>query len=235
VRNPFTFAYIEEQLATARRAGYEFIRCIDYVVEKRNIPTKCVVMRVDIDENVAKTDRLLTIFSLLNIKATFFVRLHGKYNPLEFSNFLIIKRIVEDGHELGYHSEIVDESEIWSEEPSTCLKRDLKIMSAAFGVEIQGVASHGGRTGLNNLDFWHDRSPKEFGLMYEAYDREPDFGLFHKSLYISDSEWTQWKSYLNGRLLVGDKRSLCEHLEIKQPLVYLLIHPETYFDRHPYD
>ena len=37
----------------------------------------------------------------------------------------------------------------------------------------EGVASHGGMTGLNNLDFWKDREPSDFGLTYEAY-REQD-------------------------------------------------------------
>lgn len=235
MRNPFTFDYLENQLAQARGLGYQFFRCIDFVELRGTLPSKSVVLRVDIDEDVSKANKLLTIFESLGIKATFFIRLHGNYNPFEFDNFLTIKRIIREGHELGYHSEIVDQADIWMDDAATCLLRDLKVMSAMFEIEIKGLASHGGRTGLNNLDFWHDKKPQDYGVYYEAYDEQPEFGLFNKSLYLSDSEWTQWKSYLMGELLIGDRRSLSEHLENEHSLVYLLIHPETYFDRHPYD
>ena len=76
MRNPFTFQYIESELAYAKKSGYQFIRCIDFVDSFEDRPPKCIVLRVDIDEDVSKVNRLLAIFSSLGIKATFFVRLH---------------------------------------------------------------------------------------------------------------------------------------------------------------
>ena len=38
-----------------------------------------------------------------------------------------------------------------------------------------------------------------------------------------------------GNLVDGDHRSLSEHLVDKHPLIYLLIHPDTYFDLHFYE
>lgn len=233
--NPFTFKYLEEQLDGALECGYEFLTCVDFVNRKNTLGPKTVVMRVDIDESVPKVARILDIFRSRNIKATFFLRLHADYNPFSFSNYSVIRRLIEEGHELGYHSEIIDQSVIWEIPPTQCLRTDLEIMGTMFDVTVQGVASHGGRTGLNNLDFWKTRKPNDFGLSYEAYDEESAFGLFKNSLYISDSEWTQWKSYNNGRLQENDRRSLIEHLEHEPPRVYLLIHPETYFDLHPYE
>ncbi len=90
-------------------------------------------------------------------------------------------------------------------------------------------------TGLNNLDFWKERTAGEFGLQYEAYDSGEHFGLFARSLYVSDSEWTRWKCYENGSLREGDRRSFGEHAASKPSLIYLLIHPDTYFDRHFYE
>ena len=40
----------------------------------------------------------------------------------------------------------------------------------------------------NNLDFWKNRKPKEFNLLYEGYDKEPEYNLFQEAFYISDSE-----------------------------------------------
>ena len=102
-------------------------------------------------------------------------------------------------------------------------------------IKIRGVASHGGMTGLNNLDFWKSRTSEEFGLKYEAYDREGAFNLFSNSVYISDSEWIKWKCYNKGKLKLNDNRTPDKHFEEKHSIIYLLIHPETYYDRHFYE
>jgi hypothetical protein len=233
--NPFTFEYLEKQLDGALECGYEFLTCIGFVEKKNTLGEKAIVMRVDIDESVPKVARILDIFRSRDIKATFFLRLHAEYNPFSFANYSVICRLIDEGHELGYHSEIIDQSFIWGIPPIKCLRTDLESISTMFDVRVQGVASHGGRTGLNNLDFWKTHKPSDFGLVYEAYDEERAFGLFQNSLYISDSEWTQWKCYSNGQLQENDRRSLIEHLKDDPRRVYLLIHPETYFDLHPYE
>ena len=88
---------------------------------------------------------------------------------------------------------------------------------------------------LNLLDFWKDKKATDFGLMYEAYDKSPEFDLFNHSFYISDSEWTRWKCYSQGKLVNGDQRSLSEHILEGHKLIYHLIHPETDFDEHFYE
>ena len=138
-------------------------------------------------------------------------------------------------HEIGYHSEVVDQSMIWSEPSEDCLKRDLDVLSRMLGIQVRGVASHGGMTGLNNLDFWKDREPADFDLTYEAYRGSKTRNLFENSLYLSDSEWTRWKCYLNGKLNKMDNRCLSEHLIDFPQVVYFLIHPDTFFDHHFYE
>lgn len=233
--NPFTFDYLEGQLARARELGYRFIRCEEVVDQNEDVLDRCVVMRVDIDESVEKTNRLMDIFSRHKVQASFFVRLHGPYNPFSYANYITLRRIRDEGHEIGYHSEVIDESVIWGENAADCLTRDIEILERMLGVRVRGVASHGGRTGLNNLDFWKVHTPSDFSLDYEAYDDSSRFGLFGRSLYVSDSEWTRWKCYRNGEIVAGDHRSLADHLEELPEIVYLLIHPETYFEDHIYE
>ena len=48
---------------------------------------------------------------------------------------------------------------------------DIDVLNRMLDIEIKGIASHGGMTGLNNLDFWQERQPSEFGILYEAYDK----------------------------------------------------------------
>ncbi|MBC6411199.1 MAG: hypothetical protein GDA42_12260 [Ekhidna sp.] len=232
----FTFQKIEEQYRVALDQGYKVIRCVDYISEKNKNSEKIFVNRVDIDLSVKKSERIVDIFNGLGIKASFFVRLHApEYNPFSFENYRILKKIVNSGHEIGYHSEVIDQSVIWNEDAAKCLTRDIKILNTMLDIKVQGVASHGGMTGLNNLDFWKDKRPYDFGLEYEAYDLEPKFNLFQESFYVSDSEWTRWKCYNKGKLVEGDRRALAEHVADNHRILYVLIHPDTYFDRHFYE
>jgi len=234
----FTFASIEAQLTAAVERGYHFLTCRDYASKKASgtVPCRALVNRVDIDFSCKKARRLVDIFNRLGVKASFFVRLHApEYNPFAFENYLVLKYIRDSGHEIGYHSEVVDEAAIWNEDAADCLVRDIQVLNSMLQIEIEGVASHGGMTGLNNLDFWKDRKASDFGLVYEAYEKSEVFNLFDESFYISDSEWTRWKCYNRGKLLEGDRRTLSEHLSDKHELIYLLIHPDTYFDHHFYE
>lgn len=234
----FTFRDIEEQYHQVKSLGYKFITCEEYSKTKSNLNSndKFVVNRVDIDLSVKKAARLLEIFNKLDIKATFFIRLHApEYNPFSFENYRIIKNMISSGHEIGYHSEVVDQAAIWDEDEKACLLRDIDVINRMFNVNIRGIASHGGMTGLNNLDFWKERKAKEFGLLYEAYDHQPEFNLFQEAFYVSDSEWVRWKCYNKGKLKEDDRRTFSEHAKDGHPLINILIHPDTYFDDHFYE
>lgn len=233
----FTFHNLEKYFRQGLEKGYEVMTCRDYVNYKTSGDQhKILVNRVDIDISVKKAERLAILFNRLNIKATFFIRLHAnEYNPFSFENYKILKFIRDSGHEMGYHSEVNDEAAIWNESAEECLKRDIDILQKMLNIQVYGIASHGGMTGLNNLDFWKERNPVDYGLLYEAYDTRPEFNLYHDAFYVSDSCWTYWKCYKQGKLVEGDRRTLGEHLLDNHRIVYSLIHPETYYDSHFYE
>jgi hypothetical protein len=234
----FTFGNLKRQYQKAISNGYKIFTCKEfYIYKKQNcLPSKIIVNRVDIDLSVKKTEILVDIFNDLKIKGSFFLRLHApEYNPFSFENYRIIKKLIDSGHELGYHSEVIDQSVIWGENAKDCLVRDIEIINKIFNIKIVGVASHGGMTGLNNLDFWKENKPSDFSLLYEGYDKEADYNLFRESFYISDSEWTRWKCYDKGEICENDRRTFEEHLSSQHKLIYLTIHPDTYFSRHIYE
>ncbi len=137
----FTFAGLETQYRAALDAGYEFVTCAQYIESKTSLAPLTVVNRVDIDLSVKKADRLRDIFDRLGIKATFFVRLHApEYNPFSFENYRVLRAIRDSGHEIGYHSEIVDQAAIWGEEAAECLRRDIDVINRMLGVKVRGVA-----------------------------------------------------------------------------------------------
>ncbi len=234
----FTYDRIKESYKTALEANYEIISCKEYFNKKqKGIESKLLVNRLDIDFSIKKAKPLLKIFKDFNIKASFFIRLHAdEYNPFSFENYLILKQMLEDGHEIGYHSEIIDQSHLWNENAEKCLLKDIEVINKMLDTKIKGIASHGGLTGWNNLDFWKDKKVENYGLLYEAYDHEPEFNLFQESRYISDSVQPYWKAYENGKLMKGDKRSLDEHITEDAPqIIYLLLHPGFMFFNHIYE
>jgi len=236
-RFQFTFTRLREHFAQAVENDYRVVSCADYVdLKKRGLNGKTLVNRVDIDVSCTKARRVAEIFDELGIRGTFFVRLHApEYNPFSFENHRCLLAIRDSGHEIGYHSEVIDEAAIWQTDPEECLRRDLRVLAAMLDIDVVGVASHGGLTGLNNLDFWKTRKPSEYGLLYEAYDEEPEFDLFRDSLYVTDSSWTHWKCYENGALKDEPSKPLGEHFGDGHPLIYSLIHPESYYDAHFYE
>ena len=124
----FTWNNLENEYSSIIDQGYQIITCEEYIRIKENLPDKVVVNRIDIDFSVKKVINILDIFDKLNIKGTFFLRLHApEYNPFSFENYRVLKRLLNSGHELGYHSEIVDQSIIWDEDAEDCLIRDLKV------------------------------------------------------------------------------------------------------------
>ena len=232
----FNFSNLEAQYLAALELGYEFMTCAEYINRKDNLPPLTIVNRVDIDHSVKKAGKLRCIFDRIGIKATFFVRLHAsEYNPFSFENYRIIKCIRDSGHEIGYHSEIIDQATIWDEDAAECLNRDIDIINRIFSIKIKGIASHGGMTGLNNLDFWNQNNVEDYNFVYEAYEKKGKFNLFYNSFYVSDSEWIRWKSYDKGSLCSNDNRSFGEHILDKHKLIYLLVHPDGYFERHFYE
>jgi hypothetical protein len=237
-RIEFTYDYLKSELQSLLSNKYQFMNCLQYYEFKKlsSLNSKIVVLRVDVDLSVKKAEILLDIFNSLGIKASFFIRLHApEYNPFSFENYRIIKKIIETGHEIGYHSEIVDAAHIWKENAKDCLLRDIKVINSMFNISIKGITSHGGMTGLNNLSFWENHKALEFGLLYEGYDKEDGFNIFQEAFYISDSEWVRWKCYNKGQKVDNDHRSPSKHISDNHNLIHLLIHPDTYYVNHFYE
>jgi len=228
----FTFAGCEGYFREALDNGYRVITCEEYIAYKESGRTdKVWVNRLDVDISCRKAKRLATIFNALNIKGSFFIRLHlDEYNPFSVENYEYLAHIRDTGHEIGYHSDVLDISAAWDESAEECLRRDVAVLNMMFGIRVKGVASHRSIPGLNNLDFWKGRKAAEYGLLYEAYDQQPGFNLFRESFYVSDSNWTWWKCYDKGILRPGDTRTPGEHCRDGHQIMYTLIHPEMYYD-----
>lgn len=230
----FTYTNLEKILTNAIGYGYKFITHDEYARNK-DYSNNIILLRIDVDNKINNLKNILPILKKNKIKATIFFRIHSEfYNLFGFEGIRIVNQCISDGHEIGYHSEIVDVEMINNMDALSVLKKDVSIMETFFDVKIKGIASHGGLTGYNNLDFWKNNNPQKLGYSYEAY--HDDFQLFKKSLYISDSENYRWKMYLNGKLIVAkEKVDPSIELEKGNKIVNLLIHPGIYYENHCYE
>jgi len=235
----FSFTQLKAEYKAIKESGYKIMGCLDYIRSRCNASEsdqeKILINRIDVDSSINRCRTLVDIFTELEIRGSFFIRTQAsEYNPFSFESYNVIREIIEAGHEIGYHSEIIDCANICGVDPTEALRANASLLEHMFGIRVHGIASHGGLTGYNNLSFWKDRDAKDLGFTYEAYDRT-NLGAFYKAVYVSDSEVIRWKTYAQGKLVAGDRRRPTEHLKDEPSLIYMLIHPENYYVRHIYE
>jgi peptidoglycan/xylan/chitin deacetylase (PgdA/CDA1 family) len=180
------------------------------------------------------SETVLEVLKKLDISATFFFRVFSpNYNPSSIACLELYKLLKNQGHEIGLHHDAMVAADILRISPLEAFLMQKSILEISAGVKILGSASHGSRYPRNNQDLFSMLTLPELDLRYQAYDQEPG-GLFGESRYVSDSEWTQWKSYSRGKLLTNDLRGPELHAT-ESDLLYVLIHPDTYYERHSFE
>ena len=96
MKNKFEFTYInlEKYYEQAISSGYKVITCEQYALNKEiSVPT--IVNRVDIDFSVKKAERLVDIYKKMDLKATFFIRLHAnEYNPFSLKTTELLEELL---------------------------------------------------------------------------------------------------------------------------------------------
>lgn len=224
----FTFEHYRDTLRKGLALGYEFGSCQDWIEGKLTGSRVCV-MRHDVDFTPERSIVLAQLEHSLGIKATYFFRCHAnQYNPLGFDTVSFIRGVKRLGHEVGLHAEPIDFGEATCCSPETFLRLSKTILETVSGGPIVGVASHNDWTPSNNLDFWQEHSPQDFGFAYEAYG--PSLGLWTSAVYLSDSLMWGWKRYDHG---VGPSNCACLCSAWgTSPLLYVLTHPHAWYAAH---
>jgi peptidoglycan/xylan/chitin deacetylase (PgdA/CDA1 family) len=231
--NNFTFSAYENMFKKLLDLGYRDITLHDFFSNNYDDSAFILVNRIDVDMRIDRLRRILEIFKNLRLKGTIFFRLHApNYNLLSIGNIRIVQELLDIGCEIGLHTELEDVSGYCGINSVDLLRKEIELLELAFGVKVYGTASHGDITHYNNLDFWKKHTPRKFGLEYEAYDGS----LWNNCRYISDSEWTTWKAYNNGHIMVGDNRTPVEHASCDRPnILHLLTHPENWYEKYIYE
>lgn len=232
MNNDFTFNYYRKIFQEALKNDYKIITLKEFFSDEYDTKEKILVNRIDVDLKIGRLKTIYKIFNELNIKASIYLRLHSPdYNLLSISNIKIVQDLLSIGCEIGLHTEMEDIKGYCGLDQISTIKKEVELLENIFGIKMYGTASHGDMTHYNNLDFWKKHKAEDFGLIYEAYDEK----LWNNCRYVSDSEWTRWKAYENGKLLENDRRTPIEHLKDKVKVLHFLTHPESWYERYIYE
>lgn len=214
----FTYRHYKEVIRSAKNKGYQFYTLGEYTT-KKNMKSPVIVMRHDIDFSIEKAYVIAKIEKKLNINSTYFVRLHSKtYNAFEFKNYLLLKEMIEMGHEIGLHYEVLDFALVTKEDPINVLKKEKIVLERMLGLKVEGIAPHRDFTGINNGDIkkiLKNEDFKKLGVNYEAYNDK-----FIKDMkYISDSRgnWIE--------------RCMCKFIEDGTTKLCILTHPMYWYEK----
>jgi len=204
----FTHSHYKACIEYALENGYEFLAMKDALGE---LPAgKVIIMRHDEDLSLPAMYNLGKIENELGIRATYFIRLHAQnYNLLSQDSYSIVHKIIEMGHEIGFHYEIHTHPALVNREKEL-FDRSKSLMESVLGTEIIGMSYHEPARFRNKIN--ERELPK--GIQYEAYQKR----FMDNFKYISDSS-AHWR-----------EGCMCQHIG-KEDNLYILTHGFWWFDK----
>jgi len=206
----FTHSHYKACIQYALDSGYRFLRMKDSLNQSDD--DKVIIMRHDEDLSLAAAYNLAKIESDLGINSTYFVRLHAKnYNLLSQESYSTVHKLIEMGHEIGFHYELHTHPALLprEEEIFVCSKA---LLESILDIEIRGISYHEPARFMNE----DDKRELPPGIQYEAYENR----FMENYKYISDSS-AHWR-----------EGCMCQHIGKKERL-YILTHGFWWFDKSP--
>ena len=206
----FTHSHYKACIQYALECGYSFLRMKDALNEPKE--EKVILMRHDEDLSLPTAYNLAKIEGDLGIKATYFIRLHAKnYNLLSQESYSMVHKIIEIGHEIGFHYELHTHPALLPREKEI-FEHSKALMESLLGEEITGMSYH------EPARFMKEDDKRELppGIQYEAYEDR----FMDNYKYISDSS-AHWR-----------EGCMCQHIDNEDRL-YILTHGFWWFDKSP--
>jgi len=172
----FTLTKFRELCDAISSSGYEVLTIRKYL-NKADKPEKFIIVRHDIDGNINLGLKMAEIERESGIHSTYYIRMvKSAFNPI------IIRKIVDMGHEVGYHYEVLDKAKGDKSRAIEIFREELSMLRDVCDVDT--ICMHGNpRTSWDNRDLWKDYRFEDYGITGEAY-LSVDFG---DVLYLSDT------------------------------------------------
>lgn len=195
-------------LNKAKARNFSFVQFRDFLPGGRQLPTRYVALRHDIDFAPAYSLEMAELEHAAGVASTFFVLVDGQfYDPLETETIHQIRKIRSLGHEIGLHFAVSNavESDLGEE-----VAFRLKVLGAIAGDVVQCFSQHDPvNAGFVGVTLPHD---------HHGCVDVSEIIRNHDLLYVSDSAM-MWRQHTFETALDED-RNLC-----------LLAHPHSWL--HP--
>lgn len=174
----FTYDSYRNLIALLKKYGYHFA---DYETWQKY--PRCVILRHDIDNDIAKAVELGKIERDLGVCSTYFVLLTSDfYNVFSESSGKLLKTITDCGHQIGLHFDEVRYPEIKvPEDARVLILREAGLLEKAAGVPINCVSMHRPSKMILEADL-------EIPGMINSYGQT----FFKEFKYLSDSR-RRWR------------------------------------------
>ncbi|NLI55998.1 hypothetical protein GX420_03305 [bacterium] len=170
----FTLKTYKSLLQAIKDSGYAFQTFEDFI---KNPKEKVVVLRHDVDERPYNALKMAELESYMGINSTYYFRIVKISNNPD-----IINKIVDLGHEIGYHYEDLSLNNGNVEKAAISFRNNLLYFRSYYPVST--VCMHGSSfSGIDNRKIWEHHSLEEFNLIAEPY-LSVDFS---KVFYITDT------------------------------------------------
>ena len=172
----FTLATYKKLLKSFQKQGYHFYTFEDWLKRKEE-PKKYLILRHDVDEMPQNALEMAKFENKSGIKSTYFFRIVKQSNRPE-----IIKKIVDLGHEIGYHYEDFAFANGNDELAIKTFRENLAYFRNFY--DVKTVSMHGSSTSkYDNNDLWKKHDLKVEGLLGDTYLSTN----FNEIYYITDT------------------------------------------------
>lgn len=220
----FTYSRLEIFLKSVMREGHHPVSFREFL-EHPKLKEKTVIIRHDVDRNLKNSLTMAKFEQSMGICSTYYFRYPYTFDPV------IIRKISDMGHEIGYHYEVITKSKGNIEKASKLFEKELEEFRKIC--DVKTCCAHGSPlSSFDNRTLFLQVPLARFNIIGDAHLSAPK-GI----AYFSDTgrSWGMQEN-LRDRLTITPQAikihstgELQEHIETSEyPHIYLVIHPERW-------
>jgi len=239
----FTLTTYRKLLIAIKQSGYAFYTFEEWC--RGEAHGRYVILRHDVDSNAGNSLIIAGIEAEMEIQATYYFRIVPGSNQPE-----IIRAIVRQGHEIGYHYEDLALFRGDTEKAYEHFKMQLEYFRRFY--PVQTICMHGSPTSKwDNRELWKSYNYRDLGIIGEPY---LDFLNQPEIKYFTDTArmWDGTNYNVRDKQLVSTEQQstsaqqritpsshsihstsdLIDWFEIKpqQPIIMITTHPQRWTD-----
>lgn len=212
-------------LCAAVAHNYPTLTMTEYFSGKE-LPESFAIMRHDIDRRAGNARNTARIEKEFGIRATYYFRMNDSVFRPE-----LIKEILDMGHEVGYHYEVLGKAKGDSKKAIELFKQELNEFRKVC--DVKTICMHGNPLSkYGDLDLWKAYDFRDLGIIGEAY-----LSTGKDLAYFSDTgrSWNSknnMRDFMPGKGVESEARNtddmigLINTKRIKR--FYILTHPERW-------